>query len=295
MVKSRSLGSILFNIFNYTFLALLTLFCLFPFWLMIVASLTEKSALDMNGYLPWTQAWTAEAYRWVLGGAGIQTGYRVSLFVTIVGTVTSVIVMSALGYAISLKRFNLRNVIAFYLFYTTIFGGGLIPFVLVCQKLGLYDNLAALIVPMLVAPFWVLVLRNFFKGLPEEIIESARIDGASEFTILFQIVLPLSLPALATVGLFMAVAYWNDFFLGVMLLREAPYRPLAVWIYRMLNSLQAIQQAAKIPGVTINANALPTHALRMATAAVTIGPIILLYPFVQRYFIRGLTLGGVKG
>jgi putative aldouronate transport system permease protein len=177
-----------------------------------------------------------------------------------------------------------------------IFVPGIVPWFLTCRNLlGLKDNIWALIVPMMVQPFWVFVLRNFFATIPSEILESAYIDGASDATILFQIVLPLSTPVLATVGLFMAVAYWNDWFLGVMLLDFVPWRPLSIIVLRMVNNAAAIQAAMKEPGVSPSIASLPTLAIQMATAVVTIGPIILVYPFVQRYFVKGLTLGAIKG
>ncbi len=148
---------------------------------------------------------------------------------------------------------------------------------------------------MMVQPFWIFVLRNFFAALPSEILESAYMDGASDATILFRIVLPLSKPALATVGLFIAVAYWNDWFLALMLLDFAEFAPLSLIILKMINNLQSIQDAMKYPGVSINLGDIPTLGVRMATACITIGPIILAYPFVQRYFVKGLTMGAIKG
>jgi putative aldouronate transport system permease protein len=158
----------------------------------------------------------------------------------------------------------------------------------------MHDNIWALLLPMMVQPFWIFVLRNFFASLPVEIMESAYMDGANDATILLRIVLPLSTPALATVGLFMAVAYWNDWFLGVMLLDFAEFKPLSVIILKMVSNVQAIQAAMKRPSKHDLAG-LPTLGIRMATACITIGPIILVYPFVQRYFVRGLTLGAIKG
>jgi putative aldouronate transport system permease protein len=153
-----------------------------------------------------------------------------------------------------------------------------------------------LIVPSLINPFWILVLRNFFMSIPEELIDAAFIDGASWSQILYLIVLPLSKPAIATVALFTAVAYWNDWFLGVMLLDFAKIRPLAVIILHMLRNIRNILEAMNREGMAgVSIESIPTHAVRMATAAITIGPILLVYPFVQRYFIKGLTLGSLKG
>jgi ABC-type glycerol-3-phosphate transport system permease component len=296
MKEGNGLGDRLFIGGAYLYIILFSLFCILPFWIMIVASFTDDLVLRQDGYLPWARVWSLEAYRWVLRGAEVRIGYMTSLFVTTVGTIGSLLVMSGLAYVMSVKRFKGRNLLAFYVFFTMIFIPGLIPwFIITRNVLGLNDTIWALILPMMVQPFWVFVLRNFFAALPQEIMESAYLDGANDATILFRIVLPLSKPALATVGLFMAVAYWNDWFLGVMLLDFAEFRPLSVIILRMVNNVQAIATAASYPGVSIKLDAIPTLSFRMATACIIIGPIILVYPFVQRYFVQGLTLGAIKG
>lgn len=296
MIEKKSVFDRVADIGIYGLLGLFALFCLMPFWIMIVASFTDDLVLRQDGYLPWARAWSLEGYRWVIKGGDVRTGYMVSIFVTVIGTFSSLFVMSGLGYVMALKRLKGRNKIAFYVFFTMIFTPSLIPwFITVRNLLGMYDNIWALILPMMVQPFWVFVLRNFFAALPNELLESAYMDGANDATILLKIVLPLSTPALATVGLFMAVAYWNDWFLGVMLLDFANFKPLSVIILKMINNIQAIQAAMKQPGVSINLAGMPSMSIRMATACITIGPIILAYPFVQRYFVRGLTMGAVKG
>ena len=296
MREGQSWGDRLFVGGAYTYLIIFTLFCIFPFWILVVASFTDDMVLRQDGYLPWAREFSLEAYRWVFRGSEVRTGYLTTLFVTTVGTACSLFVMSGLAYVMAVKRFKGRNAVAFYVFFTMVFVPGLIPWFITARNLlHLNDTIWALILPMMVQPFWVFVLRNFFATLPHEIIESAYLDGANDSVILMQIMLPLSKPALATVGLFMAVAYWNEWFLGVMLLDFADFRPLSVIILRMVNNIQAIQTAAQYPGVSIRLDAIPTLAFRMATACVTIGPIILAYPFVQRYFVRGLTMGAVKG
>ena len=296
MIERSGWGNRIFNGANYLFLTLFSLFCLMPFWIMIVASFTDDMALRQNGYLPWISKFSVEAYTWVIKGGDIRLGYLVSVFVTVVGTFCSVFVMSGLAYVMSLKRLKGRNRLAFFVFFTMIFSAGIVPwFITTRNVLHLRDTIWALILPMMVQPFWIFVLRNFFAALPTEILESAYMDGASDATILTQIVLPLSTPALATVGLFMAVAYWNDWFLAVMLLDFAEFTPLSVIILKMVSNVQALQAAMKQPGVSVNLAGLPTLGIRMATACITIGPIILVYPFVQRYFVKGLTLGAIKG
>lgn len=296
MIEKPGFGARIFSTLNYTFLTLFALLCLMPFWIMVVASFTDDKALRQNGYLPWISKFSTVAYQWVFRGQEVQVGYEVTVFVTVVGTLGSLVAMSCLAYVMSLKRLRIRNVIALYVFLPMIFTAGIVPwFIIVRNVWGLKDNIQALILPMMLQPFWVFVLRNFFVALPSEIMESAYIDGASDATILYRIVFPLSTPVLATVGLFMAVAYWNDWWLGVMLLDFAPFRPLSVLIMRMVNNAQNIMNAMKQPGVTIAAQSIPDLSIRMATAVITIGPIILVYPFVQRYFVRGLTLGAIKG
>jgi putative aldouronate transport system permease protein len=296
MIERQGPADRVLAVLTYVFLTAFSLFCLLPFWIMVVASLTDDMVLRIDGYLPWARQWSLEAYRWVLKGTEIQVGYKVSVFVALVGTLGSLIVISGLAYAMAARRFRARNKVAFYTFFTMIFIPPMVPWFITCRNvLHLRDNVFALILPMMVQPFWVFVLRNFFTSLPEEVLESACIDGATDADILYRIVLPLSTPAIATVGLFTAVAYWNDWFLAVMLLDFAPFRPLAVIIMRMISNIAAMQTAMQQPGVMPSIDMLPSYAIRMATASITIGPIILAYPFVQRYFVKGMILGAIKG
>jgi ABC-type glycerol-3-phosphate transport system permease component len=297
LVRNKTAGDRVFGVVVYAIAAAFTLFCFLPFYTMIIASITEKHALISNGYQLWPAAFSLEAYQWVLRGREVLTGYEVSVFVTVVGTSLSLMLMCALAYAMSDKKFKLRNPIAFYVYFTMIFSGGIIPWYITMRTVGLYDNVWALIVPMLMNPWWIFILRSYFNRLPVEVLESARIDGAGDFQILTGIVLPLSTPVLATAGLFVSVAYWNDWWHGVMLLDFADFRPLQVIILRVVNNIQAIRSAMAVPGSTLalDMSQIPDLSIRMAIVVITIGPIIFVYPFVQRYFIQGLTLGAIKG
>jgi multiple sugar transport system permease protein/putative aldouronate transport system permease protein len=279
----------------YSGVAIFAIFCLIPLWTLIIASFTENNTLIREGFGLWTTNWSLAAYEHILKGNEIRIAYGVSLFVTIFGTISSIFVMSGLAYMLSVRHFKGRNRLAFYVYFTMILSGGIIPWFITMRMLGLMNNIWALIVPMLVNPWWVLVMRNFFGQLPGEIIESARIDGASDVQVLFKVVLPLSLPALATVGLFVAVAYWNDWWHGVMLLPLAEFRPLAVLLLQINRLIMSIQEAIRQGGANVPIVDLPSISIRMATTVVTIGPIILVYPFVQRFFIQGLVVGGIKG
>ena len=297
-MRSSKLGERLFAGANYTVVILFTVFCFLPFYLLVISSFTDQQVLQLDGYSLWPRKFSIEAYKWVLNGKPVLVGYQVSTFVTVVGTFLSVALMSGVAYALSVKKFKFRNQLSFYIYFTMIFSGGLVPWFITCRMLGLYDNIWALIVPMLMNPWWIFILRNYFNGLPGEIMESAVIDGASDWTILTRIVLPLSTPVLATTALFVAVGYWNDWWHGVILLDFAEFRPLQVIILRIINSIRAIRQAMAMEGgssLAISSAQIPAKSIRMAIVVVTIGPIILLYPFVQRYFIKGLTVGSVKG
>ncbi len=297
-MRRGNLGDKLFAGFNYTVVALFTLFCFLPFYLLVISSFTDQQVLQLDGYSLWPRKLSIEAYKWVLGGKQVLVGYQVSTFVTVVGTFLSVTLMCGVAYALSVKKFKLRNPLSFYVYFTMIFSGGLIPWFITCRMVGLYDNIWALIVPMLINPWWIFILRNYFNSLPGEIMESAIIDGASDWTILARIVLPLSLPVLATTALFVAVAYWNDWWHGVILLDFANFRPLQVIILRIINSIRAIRQAMAMEGgnaLALSSAQIPAKSIRMAIVVVTIGPVILFYPFVQRYFIKGLTVGSIKG
>ena len=294
---NRSISDRLFSASNYIVATFFTVICFIPFYTMVVASVTEKKTLIRFGYQFWPKLFSLEAYQWILRGQAVITGYAVTVFVTVVGTLLSLMLMCALAYAMSNKKFKPRNQIAFYVYFTMIFGGGIIPWFITMRSVGLYDNIWALIVPMLMNPWWIFILRNYFNSLPAEVMESARIDGASDVQILVSIVLPLSTPVLATTALFVSVAYWNDWWHGVMLLDFADFRPLQVIILRIINNIRAIREAMSVPGgsISIDMSQIPALSIRMAIVVVTIGPIILVYPFVQRYFIKGLTLGAIKG
>ncbi len=293
MRESNNLGDRLFSLASYFYLILFTHLLPLPLsgsWSW--PPLQTIMVLRQDGYLPWARVWSVEAYRWVFKGSEVRTGYMVTVFITVVGTLLFAFCDVRAGLCDgpeTLKRAQQSRLLRFL--YDDLYPE---PDPLVYHRrnlLMLHDNIWALILPMMVQPFWIFVLRNFFAALPSEIMESAYMDGASDATILFRIVLPLSKPALATVGLFIAVAYWNDWFLALMLLDFAEFAPLSLIILKMINNLQSIQDAMKYPGVSINLGDIPTLGVRMATACITIGPIILAYPFVQRYFVKGLDNG----
>ena len=214
---------------------------------------------------------------------------------TVIGTLVGLFIISMTGYALQRPDFPLRNIISFYIYFTTLFSGGLIPFyMMVTQTLKLKDNYLAVLLPLLMSPWLIILMKNFLKSIPHSITESATIDGAGDFYIFIKIILPTAKPALATVGLFLALTYWNEWYNAMLFLSSnVKYRPLQLFLYNTINEARYIRDSAaasNIPAVDI-----PMESMKMATAVVATGPIIFVYPFVQKYFIQGITVGAVKG
>lgn len=217
-----------------------------------------------------------------------------TIFTTVVGTLLSMLLTITMAYPLSLAKVKYRNVINFFIYFTMLFNGGLVPsYLLITKTLGLKDNVWVLIIPSMVSAWNVFLMRNFFSGLPKELSESAYVDGANDFTILFQIVLPISVPGIATISLFYALGYWNAWHNAMLYINDYSKMPLQYLIMDMARSGDALKEVARYTGQSLND--MPGLSLRMATTLVTIGPIILLYPFIQRYFTSGLTVGAVKG
>jgi multiple sugar transport system permease protein/putative aldouronate transport system permease protein len=224
----------------------------------------------------------------------VFNAYKISVFVTVAGTFLSMLTTCALSYALSVKTFRSRNKIAFFVYFTMLFSGGLAPsYLLISKYLHMRDNLLVMILPVLINPWNMLLLRNFFAGLPSSLSESAKIDGANDITVLFRIILPISLPGMATISLFYALAYWNEWFRAMLYMDKEHLYPLQYLIMQILRNVNMATEVAS--SNNMSGIQLPTYTVRMATVAVTIGPIILLYPFLQKYFVKGLTVGGVKG
>ena len=266
--------------------------CLLPLVLIFSASFTEENTLIDHGFQIVPQQFSLDAYRFLLTDpTQIGNAYLISAFVTIVGAALGLLLMAMLGYALSRRDFPLRKPLTFFVFFPLLFNAGLVPFyILMSRTLGLKDNLLALILPPLVLPFYTLLLRTYFSGLPGELFEAARLDGASEWRVFFQIVVPLSTPALATVGLFSLLFYWNDLYLSLLFINTPRLYNLQYLLYKIIASLQVLEDAAVQSG-----NKAPLQSVRMAMAVLAMGPVLVSFLFVQRYFVRGITLGSVKG
>ncbi len=274
------------------FIGVISLTWLVPLLLIVSASFTEEATLVNSGYELIPPKFSLEAYQWLGNDPSmLVNSYGVSIVVTAVGTVVGVIFMALLAYVLSQRNFKLRSVLTFIVFFTMLFNGGLVPYYInMSRVLGVKDSLWALILPYLVSPFFVLLLRTYFSTLPRDLFDAARLDGAGEWRIFFQIVVPLSTPALATVGLFTMLQYWNDMYQALLFIENQRLYPLQFTLYRLLVNTQMLNELTVQTGAPV-----PHLSVTMAMAVIAIVPVFFAFLFVQKYFVRGITLGSIKG
>ena len=274
--------------------------CILPFIFVVVISFSAESSIKTIGYSFVPAQWSLEAYRQVFKlGDQLWLSYFNSFFITIVGTVVSVAVCVLYAYPLFRKDFKLRGFFTFFSFFTMIFGGGLIPTYIVCKNLlGMSNNYAALIVPMLVNPFNIIIMRTFFQtSVPFDLIEAATIDGSGEYSTLTRVILPIVKPGIATVALLTALAYWNEWFLCLLYITDRHLYPLQYLLMEMQRNAEFISRNSSVMGAA-SAEAvrnLPNQTMRMAVVVFIVLPIACAYPFFQRYVVAGLTIGSVKG
>lgn len=280
-------------------LILFTLSCIFPFIFVIVISLTDEKALQLNGYELLPAQWSTDAYQYLIQDGGqLLRSLGVTIMITVIGTLITVFMTGTYAYVLSRASFPYRKFFTFYLFFTMLFAGGMVPSYLVMTKmLGLKNTIWALILPLAFSPYNVIILRTFFKkSIPESIIESAKMDGCSEFRVFLQIVLPLAIPGVATIGLFSSLGYWNDWFNALLYIDTNKLIPLQYLLMKIQNSMEFLANNNDITLAQQQAiqNSLPQESTRMAMVVVATLPIAIVYPFFQKYFVQGLTIGGVK-
>ncbi|MBB6673553.1 carbohydrate ABC transporter permease [Cohnella nanjingensis] len=288
-------STVAFNVLGFAVMTLLTLACLLPFWVIVSGSFTSELEIIEDGFKLWPDRLSVEAYQAAFSNpAQIFRAYEVTIALTVAGTVIGLFVTSMAGFVLSRKDFKLRNGLAFFIYFTTLFSGGLIPwYIMIVKYLGWKDSYLSLLVPSLLGAFNIILMKNFMRSIPESIPESAKIDGAGEFRIYWRLILPLSTPGLATIGLFMALSYWNDWFHANLFITSEDKYPLQFLLYKILASAAVLKT-----NVAANLSAdmkPPAETLKMAASVIVTGPIVFLYPFVQRYFVKGLTIGAVKG
>lgn len=277
-------------------LILLCMLCLAPFILLLSASFTSETSLLADGYFFWPKEFSTEAYEFLLGDASIFRAYGVTILLTVLGTGMSILVTTLLAYPLSMSRLPGRNALNFFVFFTMLFAGGIVPsYMMWTQIFHIKNTFAALLFPnLLTNGFTIMIMRSYFQtNIPEEVLESARIDGAKEMGILFRIVMPMSRPIMATVGLMSAITYWNDWNNNLYYITEPSLNSIQGLLNRMLTNAQYLKTAATMGSV--GSSAVPTTSIRMAVVVLGIVPLLCAYPFFQKHFVKGMTIGAVKG
>jgi putative aldouronate transport system permease protein len=299
-VKSSRDEDILHSI-AHIFVSIIAISCLLPFILVISASFSSETAILKNGFSLLPQEPSLEAYRQVFIQPGVITrAYMVTIVLTVTGTLIALFLQSMTAYVLSRRDFKWRNGFALFFYITTLFNGGLVPyFILMAQYLKMRNNYLALLLPLLFSVFNLLILKSYIMGIPVEMIESAKMDGCSVFRTYLSVILPLMKPVLATIGLFIALGYWNDWYSAMLFITKDEMKPLQYMLYEKINNIEGykrlIASGISVSSEAISAISIPTETLKMALTIVVTGPIILLYPIIQKYYVKGITLGAVKG
>lgn len=289
----KTFEEIIFDIVALTVTTVFSLMCIIPILFTLSGSFTAERAL-YKGMKLIPSEWSLDAYRLIIKSPGdMLNAYKVTILLVIAGTVLGLLMVSMTAYVLYRKDFKYRNIFTFYFFFTTLFSGGLVPTYILMCSLGLRNTFTALVVQGVFSVFNVIVMRTYFTGnIPQALIESAKIDGANDFTVYAKIVMPSAQPILATIGLLTAIGYWNNWSTAMLYIDEKRLFPLQFYLYRIFSGAQMSQQLAEA-GQT--SQRMPQEGYKLAMTVFTMGPVILFYPFVQKYFVAGVTVGAVKG
>jgi len=287
----------IFKVVSYIVIIFFSLYCFLPFLMVVSSSFTDEQQIINHGYSflplkPSLSAYTT-AFKYPME---ILSAYGVTIFVTAVGTSLAVFLMSMTAYVVSLRSNRWGNAYSFFMYITTLFSGGLVPwYILMVKYLHMQDKIYALIIPNLFGVFYILILKGFMRGIPDSLAESAKIDGANDFTIFLKIIFPMAKPAVATITLMVALGYWNDWYLCMLFIQDTHLQNLQHFLYTLISSQEAIKNLV-LANSNVNISvSIPAESMKMAMTVIATGPILLLYPLIQKYFVKGLTLGAVKG
>lgn len=280
---------------GYILITIYALACIIPFLLIIGTSFTNEAIIHAEGVQLIPKGFSLEAYQMVTKNGNIWKSYILTIVMTGVGTFLGLSIISMTGYALQRKDFPFRNAISFYIYFTSLFSAGLAPYyLLMTQTYHLKDSYLAVLLPLMMSPWLIILMKNFVKAIPHEITESGKIDGAGDMKIFTALILPMLKPALATIGLFLALSYWNEWYQSSLFLStKVAIKPLQYTLYEVVNKIDALKNS--VAGQFVNVVDIPQEGVKMANAVLATGPIILLHPFVQKYFISGITVGAVKG
>ena len=292
----------IYNFFGHLIMTILTLLAIIPILLMFISSMTDNSTLLQNGYSFFPEKWSFYAYEWIFSASSsmVLKAFGMSVVLTVTGVILNLMLTTCLAYGLSKKGLPGRNILTFLVFFTMLFNGGLVPtYINYTTLFHIKDTFWGLLVPsLLMSPFNVLLMKSYFvTGVPDEILEAAYIDGASEFQTMWKIAIPLSKPIITTVAMFSGIAYWNDWNNGyIYLTKRTDLYSIQNLLNRMMQNIQALtQNASNVANAGEGLAQIPSGTVRMAMAALGILPIIIVYPFIQKNFVKGITLGGVKG
>ncbi|MCM3785996.1 carbohydrate ABC transporter permease [Neobacillus mesonae] len=291
MVEDRTLGGRLFSSVNFILLTVIALVTVLPFVHVVAGSFTTSAEMAAKKFVLIPTDWSLDAYKFIFSTNTIFRAMLVSIGITVIGTLFSMLITSLMAYGLSRRDLDGRKVIMFMVVFTMLFSGGMIPTFLVVKELGLIDTYAALILPSAISAFNMIILKNFFQNIPEGLEESAKIDGCSDFGILFRIVLPLSMPAIATISLFYAVTYWNTYMSAILYLNESKMWPIQVLLRQIVVLASGMDYSSELDSSVPP----PDQAVKMAVIVVATLPILMVYPFLQKHFAKGAMLGSIKG
>ena len=293
MRKKIKIRDLAFKTISCTIVLFFTIICLIPFMIVVSGSLSSEKTILLNGFHVLPQDFSLDAYRFILENpSDILNGYKITITITVVGTGLSLLFTSMAAYVLSRQDFQWRNKIAFFMYFTTLFHAGLVPYYIWMNQLGMRNNIASMIIPSMLTVNYIFIFRNFVRTIPYEITESGMLDGANDLQIYFRLILPLTKPGFATIGLFQALNYWNSWYNCMLYIDKREMWTLQYYLQRMIQDAQAVLQ---YEGMIGSFTVLPSETVKLAMAILTTGPIILLYPFIQKYFVKGMVVGAVKG
>ena len=284
-----------FDWINYTVMVLLAFIMIYPLWYCVAGSLNEGMDYLRGGVFLWPRKWTLANYKAVFLDSAILNAFWVTIWKCLVGTVTSVLCTAMVAYAITRPKLRLKKLYIPFIMLTMFFSGGLIPYFILIVDLGLYDSFWVYVIPTMFSAYNMIIIQSFMRELPSELIESAKLDGASEYRIFFQMILPLSKPVLATIALFTVVTHWNSYFDSMMYTSSQELQTIQLFLKKVITDPSVSRGLGSAATIAIPAATLTPQVVKLATMVVTALPVVCIYPFLQRYFVKGVTVGAVKG
>ncbi|CAM4161945.1 carbohydrate ABC transporter permease [Lederbergia lenta] len=290
----RTTSEYIFDNLNLFIMLVICFLTLYPIWYVIVNSLNEGMDAMKGGIYWWPREFTLSNYKAVFANQGILTSFGVTIAKTVIGTLTHVLFTAMVAYALSRRELRGRNIYMFVGIVTMFFSGGLIPYFLLLRDIGLLDNFLVYIVPALFNFFHLIIFVSFFREIPTSLEEAAKMDGASDIKIFLKVIIPLSMPVIATIALFQGVYQWNDYFAGIIFVNDPELQPIQTYLYKVVAESSSNQMMVNAPGGVAN-KSVTSQSIKLATMVVTTLPIVLVYPFLQKYFVKGMLIGSVKG